>query len=286
MSFLNVAILGAVQGLTEFLPISSSGHLLLIQSLFPDVASPLFLSVMLHLGSLFAVFIAFYQTIFDLFRAFFGLIIKFFQGQFRFTLLSAYERMVLMLLISLLPLLLVYPLIKNTALYHMAAEPPFWLLGLCFCITSVFLFVSDGFLNGKTTENTLQPGQAILVGVAQCVALFPGISRSGTTLFCGLACGLERSFAVVYSFILGIPTVLGAVFSEGKEALKNGNVYLTGTNLPILLFGMLISAIFGLLSIRFVTFLTNTRKFKGFSLYALLLGIFLILNSFLSRPFF
>ena len=267
MSYLDAIVQGIVQGLTEFLPISSSGHLSLYQHFTGQSgeAAGLF-SILLHLGTLLAVLIAFWDTIWQLILEAFRMIGDLFTGKFSFKTKDPQRRMIFMLFVALLPLL-VFVLIKDwyTAL---AADNDIIVEGICFLITAALLYMADHLTPGHRTAKNMRYRDAVLIGTLQGIAPLPGVSRSGSTISAGIFAGLDREFAVAFSFILGVPAVLGANIFEVKDALE------TGLQLDLLpaLVGMAVACVVGIASIALVRKLARSGNFKWFTWYTALLG--------------
>jgi len=258
---------GIVQGLTEFLPVSSSGHLSLIQYFTGQnsEAGALF-TILLHLGTLLAVFLAFHKTILRLVVEVFAMLRDVFTGKFSLKNMQPYRRMVVLLIVSLLPMALALVLLD---FYEgLAIDNNLIAEGLCFLVTSALLFCSLRCKGRKTAKN-MTYRDAIAVGTMQAIAPMPGISRSGSTIAVGLLCGLDREFAIAFSFIMGVPTVIGA------NILKIGDIARDGMSIPIpaLIVGLVASLVFGLLAIRMVKWLAASDKFKYFAWYTLVLGV-------------
>lgn len=271
MSIINAIFQAIVQGLTEFLPVSSSGHLALIQH-FTNVESSdaTFFSAILHLGTLVAVFIAFRKTIWNLILEFFRMIGDLFTGKFHWKDMGEYRRMILMLLVSMLPLFVILPF---KGYYDtLVAKSGLIFLGICFLATSVVLYLSDKCVKGKKTGATMKCGDALTIGIAQGIAVLPGISRSGSTVSASLLCGLSKKFAVQYSFILGIPAILGAGLLEIKDAVAMQAEIQWG---PVLI-GFAVAAVTGFLAIKMVAWLIKSEKFRIFAYYTLILGLIVI----------
>ena len=220
MSILDAIIQGIIQGLTEFLPVSSSGHLALYQQIFGSTEeNGLFFSAILHLGTLVAVFIAFRDTIWALIKELGCMLKDIFTGKFKWSTMNGERRMIIMLLISLLVLLPLYPLkdlVEEVSNKHLIV------IGFCFLYTAVILFLSDRCGKGTREPKDITVKNALTVGIFQGIALMPGISRSGSTIASGLFSGFTRETAVKYSFILGIPTILGGCLLEVKDAAAEG----------------------------------------------------------------
>ena len=208
MTLLSSVLLGVIQGVTEFLPVSSSGHLAIAQHLLNISGaseSPPFFDVLLHLGTLFAVFAAYWEDIRDM-------VLEFFYGVsdlvHRTTprRVPPARRMILLIIVGTLPLFAVLP-IKDTI---EALGDNMYFVASALLATGCLLFASDHVRRGRKTEKSATMLDALLVGVGQALATCPGISRSGTTITAGCFVGFERKFAVRYSFLMSIPAILGA----------------------------------------------------------------------------
>lgn len=267
MSILSAILQGILQGLTEFLPVSSSGHLSLYQY-FTGInsESSVTFSVMLHLGTLLAVIIAFWPTVWQLLKEFFLLFADLFRGRLFKQKATPYRRMLYLLILSCVPLLLVLPL--QDLITSVSADNDILVEGICFLITSALLFLADRAPRGHRDVSTMKGKHALAIGVAQLFATLPGISRSGSTISVGQLCGLERSYAVSYSFILGLPAVLAAGILDLHDAATAG----IGIEWGTALIGMAAALIFGLLAIRLVNYLIKSDKFRIFAIYTLVLG--------------
>ena len=264
MTIFDAIIQAIIQGLTEFLPVSSSGHLKLYQAITGQtVEEGTFLLVILHLGTLVAVCIAFRDTIWALLKEFFVLIKDIFTGKFKWKTMNPDRRMLIMLFISLV-LLVPFYLIKDV--FENISLP---ILGLCFLFTSVELFFASRIRNTKKTAGDITVKDAVVIGLFQCAALFPGVSRSGSTISGGLFSGLEKETAVRYSFVLGIPAILGGCLVELKDAL-DGTIEVK--ILPTVI-GFAVAAIVGILAIKLVKWLIKSDNFIVFSIYTLLVSI-------------
>lgn len=272
MEFLDAVIQGIIQGLTEFLPVSSSGHLALYQHYFgkSENSSGLFFSAILHLGTLLATFLAFRTEIWALIKEFFSMIGDLFKGKLFKTKMNPERRMIVMLILSCLVLVPFVPL-KSTI--EMVSEKYMIILGCLFLYTSVILYLSDRCTKGKKSEADITPKNALTVGLFQAIALFPGVSRSGSTISSGLFCGFSREFAVRYSFILGIPTILAGCLLEVKDAVDSSE---SMGNFAVYAVGFVVSAIVGICAIKMVNWIVKSDKFTIFSIYTLLLGLGII----------
>ena len=264
MSIWNAIILGLVQGIAEFLPISSSGHLSILQNLFHMSTTEnghVFFDVLLHLGTLISICIVYWRDIVAMVREVFAF--------FRNTRLPAAQRqqelpaarMVLMIILATLPLFLILPINdKVEQLYYHT-----FFIGFMLILTGFLLFVADKMPKGTRTEKkNMRVRDALIIGVCQAVATIPGLSRSGTTIAAGMATGLDRSFAVRFSFLMSLPAVLGAnILSLAKAAKAGIDVSL----LPAYLIGMLVAMVSGIAAIGLVKRLTSKGRFGAFSYY-------------------
>lgn len=273
MSYLEAVLQAILQGLTEFLPVSSSGHLSLFQHFTGNSGETgVFFSLMLHLGTLIAVFIAFRKTIWQLILELFSMIWDILRGKFSWKERSGYRNMLVMLIIACVPMVLTL-LLKDFYTAFSADSNILW-EGIFFLITAALMFAGDRCVKGKKGPGEVKPGAAGIVGITQAVlAPLPGVSRSGSTISAGLLGGFDRETAVQFSFILGIPAILGGSLSEILD-LQAGDLQAVG--LGQILVGVVVSAVVGLLAIKMVDFIVKTDKFKYFVWYTALLGVVVI----------
>ena len=258
---------GIVQGLTEFLPVSSSGHLSLVQYFTGNSGETgAMFSILLHLGTLIAVFIAFRKIIFDLILEAFAMLGDIFRGKFSFRKMNPKQRMIWLFVLSEFPLLF-FILVKDYV-SMVSSDNSILVEGLCFIVTGCLLLLADKLGSGKIDMETMRAKDALAMGVAQGIATLPGISRSGSTVATGLLMGLDRGYAVTFSFIMGVPAVLGANILEIGDALSESFPLSTG----VVIVGILSAVIFGLLAIKMVQWLIHTDKYKYFGYYTLALG--------------
>lgn len=267
MDYIFIIIQGIIQGLTEFLPVSSSGHLSVAQHFMNIGDESLIISIVLHLGTLAAVFAAFWGTIWGMIKEFFLTIGDIFTGKFSWRNMNDNRRMMFMVIIATLVLVPVY--FFKDFFTSVEGDGDIIFEGCAFVFTAILLFLSDACVKGYKTGKDMTIKDAVTVGLFQCVALFPGVSRSGSTVTAGLFCGLTRETAVTYSFILGIPAILGGSVLEIKDAVSSG-VQLDA--IPLLV-GFLTAAIVGFLSIKLVKLIIKHDKFKIFGIYTLILGL-------------
>lgn len=258
MSIWQAALLGLVQGLGEFLPISSSGHLLLAQLLMGfDRTNPayLLLDILLHVGTLAPIVIVFWKDWWGM-------------------LCHPVKNMKLwgMLILASIPAL---------AAHVLGLDDGFetgWFLGVSFLLTGVFLLVTD-HMAARRRAAADKPGflQALVMGCMQAIALLPGVSRSGSTITGGVLSGLNKKAAAKFSFMMSAPAIAGSLLLEGKDAIEEG-LFAHFDALPVLV-GILVAAVSGYLAIRFMLDLISRVSLGWFALYVALLGLlFLVLQ--------
>jgi undecaprenyl-diphosphatase len=281
MTFWMALVLGLVQGVAEFLPISSSGHLSLLQHFFGMEEPDALYNILLHFATLVAVCVVYWRDIADM-------IVEFFQGAA--ALLGRGERreggkppegrrLVLLVILGTLPLFLVLPF--DDLVEGMGANPTF--VALMLLLTGCVLFLSDHYAGGRKTVRTATVKDALLVGLAQGMATIPGLSRSGTTISAGMALGFDRNFAVRYSFLLSLPAVLGATLLKVVKVAASGEVDIK--LLPMYLCGMVVAGVVGYFAISLVKLLADKGKFGKFAFYCWIVGgIALIASLFPAAP--
>ena len=273
MSVISAIFQAIIQGLTEFLPVSSSGHLSLYQHFTGNSGEgALLFSAILHLGTLFAVFIAFWDTIWDLICEFVRMVKDIFKRQFSFKEMNADRRAVLMVILSTAVLIPFY--IFKDFFEGFAEDSTIFAEGICFLYTAAILFLADKCSKGNKKLGDITVKDSIFVGFFQSIALLPGVSRSGSTISAGLFSGFARETAVKYSFILGIPAILGGCLVEVKDAVQT-DMSFSWTYI----LGFLVAAIVGICAIKMVNWLVKTDKFKIFAYYTGVLGAVVIIVS-------
>ncbi len=288
--YISFIIQGIVQGLTEFLPVSSSGHLNIVQHFFGITEDNLFLNVMLHLGTLVSVCAFYHKLIVRLFKAVFAMIKDIFKGKFSFKNMDDDRNLVVMLIVGLLPLFLLFiPIGNDMKLKDLAdlfsGDPRFFIVtGIALLATSILLLT--GILIEKYRDNFSKLGiskkkerytllDSVTVGLVQAVAaIFPGLSRSGSTLAAGMLRGITKQKALDYTFILAIPSILAAALLEFKDVITS-DTHL-GINIGAVIVGMVASAVVGYLSIALFKWLLKTDKTYVFVIYTAVAGIFVL----------
>ncbi|WP_308857327.1 undecaprenyl-diphosphate phosphatase [uncultured Oscillibacter sp.] len=266
MTLFSSVILGLIQGITEFLPISSSGHLAIAEHLLhtSGMKTPEFFDVLLHLGTLVAVFIAYWSDIRDM-------IVELIAGARDLARRSTpnpvplARRLILLIIVSTLPLFVVLP-VKD--LVEGLADNMYFVAG-ALLVTGCLLFASDRVKKGRKTEKSATLVDALLVGVGQAIATCPGISRSGTTITAGCFAGFDRKFAVRYSFLMSIPAILGANILSLKDAFEAGIIW---GDVPVYLVGVAVAAVVGYACIRLLKMIAEKGRFGFFAYYCWIVG--------------
>lgn len=259
MSMLTAAFLGLIQGLAEFLPISSSGHLNLFQALLGvNVGNQLLFDILLHVGTLAAVAVVFWKDWVQMIAH------------------PIKNRTLLLLFIASLPALAA-KIVFNDALEVIEGTNRF--LGVFFLGTALLLVLTQ-WLSKRNAQHGVEKHQvgipeAVAMGCMQAVGMLPGISRSGSTIFGGVAARVDREAAAKFSFMMSAPAIVGSLLSEGKDALAEGITL--GADLPAILVGMAVAGISGYLAIRFFLKLISKVTLNGFALYMAILGILVII---------
>lgn len=276
MTIFDSIIQGIIQGFTEFLPISSSGHLMIAQYFLGIKENNLFLSLSLHVGTLLSVLIVYKDTFIKLFKSIFSLPSKILSQKKK----TKEENLLINLFWSLVPLtflLIPIPGIGNLKKFasYLSSSGNIIVVGLSLIATSILLFL--GILSTKNFSHSkkyqITPFRAFLIGVFQsCAGIFPGLSRSGSTLSCGLMLGIERHDSLDFSFILGTPTILLASLIEFKE------VHDLGVKIDVIpiIVGIIVSAIVGCLSIKLFKWLLSNDKTWIFAIYSFLVGLSIV----------
>lgn len=272
MEILKTFLLGIIQGLTEFLPISSSGHLTIFQEIFGmgGMEDKVLLDVLLHIGTLVSVFLVFWKDIKLLFLELFRLIGDIFHG--KANLKNPYRRMIVMLIVATLPLI-VAVIFKDQVeeFFHNLT-----LVGFALIVTGFVMFISDRLPRGKLTSRNAPYRSSLLVGIAQMIAIVPGISRSGSTITAGLAVGYTRKFAAKFSFLMSIIAIMGAAVVQVPDAVSMINTT-SWYELTGYLLGMVGAAVSGIFAIKFLVNLINKGKFHIFAYYCWAVGLAVLL---------
>ena len=278
MTLVEVIIQGIIQGITEFLPISSSGHLSVFQHLFGLSGNDsMMLTVILHLGTLVAVFIAFRKMLWEIVKEFFRVIGDIFTKKNIFRDINDSRRMLFMVIVGTVPLVGAYFL--SDLVKGISTDNDIIIEGICFTLTGLLLFVAFFKDRGYKGIKDMRVGDAIFVGIAQLIAILPGISRSGTTAAAGSLRKLNKETVISFSFILGIPAIIAAAASE----LLSKETAAISISLPFLAIGFLTSLIFGLITIGLIRWLMRKERYTIFSYYLFIVGAMTITLGILER---
>ena len=271
MSYLMAAVLGIIQGVAEFLPISSSGHLTLFQHFFGMPEPDNLFNVLLHFATLIAVFIYYWSDIWEMITEFFLGLRALFVPRYRSQgEPPAARRLILLIIVGTLPLVLVLP-VKD--LVEGLSGNIYFVAG-ALIVTGFLLFASDRVKKGRKTERSAKLLDVLLVGIAQAIATCPGISRSGTTITAGCFVGFDRKFAVRFSFLLSIPAVLGANILTLKDAIQENSIIVS--DIPVYLVGVAVAAVVGYICIRLLKMIADKGKFGWFAYYCWAVGLIVL----------
>ena len=250
MEIWQAIVLGIVQGLCEFLPVSSSGHLILMQRWLGVTEGGLFFDVMLHIGTLIPVIIVFFKEILELFK-------------------KPFKKMIL-LITATIPAVITGMFLGDTidSVFYRGDLLSVVLLSVTFVLTAVELFFAEK-VSKKAESLPLSYKSATIMGLAQGLAILPGLSRSGTVISAGSFSKLERSENASFAFLMSIPIIFGAAVISGYKCVKGG------VNIEIipLIFGVLSSAIMGYVAIKVMLKVIKKANYKWFSLYLVLLAV-------------
>ena len=292
--------MGILQGITEFLPVSSSGHLALFKNLFQiETETGMLFDILLHFATLLAICVVYYKDIARLFVEGLGILrdwvinfaclcrnIVLFAGnklsrrnlnnedldysEYRKVVNSAYRKFVILILMSSIPTAIIGFVSKDVAeqAANLLIVP-----GICWIVTAGLLFVADKAKGGEKLPREVTYTNAFIIGIVQGIATLPGISRSGATIAACLLCGFNRKFAVKYSFIMSIPAILGATLLELTEV---SGADIAGGEIFSYVVGMIFAAVVGYISIKTMLVVVGKKKFTIFSIYCLLLGLIAI----------
>ena len=272
MDIIQGIIIGIVQGLTEFLPVSSSAHLIFAHNLL-GVESSLAFSTFLHLGSLLAVLIFFRADIYKMLRAWLLSVGDILQHRFKEGFYSdPYKRLAWYVILATIPVGIVGVLFESQvdALFAGALYVP----GFFLFVTGTILYLSQRMASGQIDMSHMGWFQSLFMGLGQACAIMPGLSRSGTTIAAGLVMGLDKEFAAKFSFILSIPAIFGAFILQ----LKDIGLSMSGDGAAIIL-GFIAAFISGYFAIKWLLDLIQNKSLDIFSYYCWIVGIVVFMGS-------
>ena len=291
MTIFEAIILGIIQGATEFLPVSSSGHLSISKHLFGIKLPGILFDVMLHLGTLIAVVFVYRELIWRLIKEFGALCVDVVHGRFKWSEMNHDRRLIFMLIFGLLPLFLLFLPIPGTGMdikglsETLGSDSDIVVEGIALLATRALLFAgiqankrikevrSRKEASGRRVKSVgrkkIHTVDALLIGLTQCLAaVFPGLSRSGSTLSVGLLRGINQQTALDYSFVLGIPSIAAAALVSLLDMGDQAEAVGAGA----LLVGVLTAAIVGFLAIKLLRWIVTTNKLQVFAFYTLIVG--------------
>lgn len=294
MSLFEAIILGFIQGVAEFLPVSSSGHLAIFKNFFGLEGAGIAFDILLHVGTLVAVFICFWSDIWELIVNGFGIVIDvcknigiffvnlfnknkkdFEKKQYVEVIATPYRRYVMLIIVATIPTGIMGILLKELI---ESVSATLIVPGICLLITSVILLIADNVKDGNENEENVSYKKAGFVGICQGFATMPGISRSGTTVTACLIAGMDRAFAVKFSFIVSIPAILGAAVLDIPDLFTES---VTGSDIVNYVAGTVVAAVVGYVCIKTMLKIVRKKKFKGFSIYCAIMGLVSIIGFFL-----
>ena len=282
MTIVQAIILGVIQGLTEFLPVSSSGHLAIMKNILRmDLETGALYDVLLHVATLVAICIVMRKDIVKLILEFISIVRDVFTNFLIFIdrithkddqyyikiMSSAYRRFVVLIIVSSIPTAIIGFLLNDII---ETVENELLVPGICLIATAVIILISDFLADGTKKPKDATVYDAYAIGTAQGIATLPGLSRSGTTITACILCGFDRKFAVKYSFIMSMPAIFGALI---LKLSKISSETVTGGDIAVYIVGMVIAAVVGYFALIFTTKLVQKKSFKYFAFYCFGIGV-------------
>ena len=293
MNLFEAIILGFIQGVAEFLPVSSSGHLAIFKNFFGLEEAGIAYDILLHVGTLVAVFICFWSDIWELIVNGVGIVVDacknigiFFSNLFNknkkdYTMKeyievisTPFRRYVMLIIVATIPTGIMGVLFKDMI---ESVSATLLIPGICLLMTSIILIIADNAKDGDENEENVSYKKAGFVGICQGFATMPGISRSGTTVTACLLAGMDRAFAVKFSFIVSIPAIVGAAILDLPDLFKAG---VTGSEMINYTAGTIVAAVVGYICIKTMLKIVRKKKFKVFSIYCAVMGLISIIGFF------
>lgn len=273
MSVWEALIMGLVQGLTEFLPVSSSGHLVIFGEILNlQIEDGNAFSVLLHVATFLSVCFIYYKDIIELIKEFFLMIGDIFRRKGDWN--RPYRRMLIMLIIATIPAVVVGLIFKVFGIDAMLSN--LLVVGLMLLVTAVLMYFVDHCNTNRYDASNATYKSSLAVGLAQACALMPGLSRSGSTITAARAAGYKKEFAIKFSFLMSLPAILGAAVLEGAGLIMDGGFAIEA--LPLIV-GFIAAAVSGILAIKFLINLLNKNRFYVFSIYCGIVGLICIVFS-------
>ncbi len=272
MTYFEATVLGLVQGLAEFLPISSSGHLALLQNWFGiDETKVLLFTVLLHVGTLISVFIMYWKDIWELIVELVLTIKDLCTGKGLRMEERPVRKLGVMIIVATIPTAIIGFLFNDffDSLYTSVIP-----IGVGLIITGFLLVFAEKKGESDRGIKQMNLRNAIFIGTVQGIAICPGISRSGSTLFGSLICNLDRKFAVKFVFLISIPSILGSAILEAPAAIEAG---VSLSQLGPVLWGMAVAAAAGIVAIKSMIKIVSDKKLSWFSYYVWILGLAVVI---------
>ncbi|MDO4189002.1 MAG: undecaprenyl-diphosphate phosphatase [Lachnospiraceae bacterium] len=292
MTFIQAIILGIVQGLTEFLPVSSSGHLAIMKNLLHmNLDTGALYDVLLHVATLVAVCIVMHKDIIKLIVETISIIRDIItnasllienmsdkrnKAEYIQIMSTSYRKFVVMIIVSTIPTGILGVLLNDII---ETVESELLVPGICLICTAVIILISDFLSEGNKKAKDMNIGDAFAIGSAQGIATLPGLSRSGATITACILCGLDRKFAVKYSFIMSIPAILGALILKLSDVSKES---VSGGEIVSYIVGMIVAAVVGYFALIFTSKIVQKKSFKYFAFYCFGIGAVSIIAYILS----
>ena len=268
MGYIEAIVLGLVQGLSEFLPISSSGHLAVLQSLFEiNEDKVIFFAVLLHIGTLVSIFVVYHKDIYALIKELFLLFKDIFTGKGLRIEERPIRKLGIMIIVSSIPTAIMGLLFSD---YIDKIFGSLTVIAICWIITGFILLFSEKLKNNIKEIEGMKYRNAIFIGICQGLAIMPGISRSGSTIVGSLVTGLKREFAVEFAFLISIPAILGSAILEFPKAIKAG---IEPSTIGPMIVGFLVAAISGYFAITTMIKIVSKHKMRYFSYYVWIIGL-------------
>lgn len=275
MTLVQAIVLGVFQGIAEFLPISSSGHLVILQHFFGIKEGNLFFTEMLHFGTLISIVIVYFNDIIKIIVEFFKMLGTGIKNK-KFRITNGYQKLALFIIIGSIPTAIIGLLFEDffENLYSSSLLP----IGIAFLVTGALLWIANNKSYESKNVREMTVLDSLIIGTFQGIAIIPGISRSGSTIVAGLLRGLDRSLATEFSFLLALPATFGAGLLGIIDVIKTGSE--TTFDGPLIV-GILLSTIVGIFAIRFLIKMLKKDKLHYFSYYLWIIGIITIFSHFI-----
>lgn len=287
MKIVHAIFMGLIQGLTEFLPVSSSGHLAIFKNLFNvNTDTGILFDVLLHVATLIAVCVVYYKDVIGMIVEFFKMLgdiihnfLELFKSEknYRKVISNMHRKLVLMILISSIPTAIIGFTAKKLGLIE-SLEATLLAPGIFLIITAILLFFADRIKEGHKTIKEATYTDSVFLGIAQGIATMPGLSRSGTTIFGCLLCKFDRNLAVKYSFLMSLPAIGGAAL---LEILDVDTALISSSDVISYIIGMVVAGIVGYICIKVMLLIVRKKKFIYFSIYCLVIGLLAVIGYFM-----